>query len=617
MKPIARRNICGQAVEKWIRKAGCATLLPLVLFACVRQGLQPPSTAPAPLTEKKQGGEVPPLLARQDIRTLDADLQGFIPPLMKQARIPGLQIALIRDGQVVWHNNFGVRNAKTSETVTDETIFEAASLTKPFFAYYVMKLVDQGVVSLDKPLISYIPVDFIEKVMGHPLTEKGFRRDWFEKITARHVLSHSSGMPHGESGKPYPLFFEPGTKWKYSADGYFYLQKVVEHLKGDKLENLMQKEVLDPLGMTRSCLVWKTEFEKTMANGHGLFGKPEDFRKRTEAHAGATLYTTAEDYAKFISAVLNGRDLRPATFKEMLTPPIDMDKEKGLGWSLGFGTQNDANGQAIWQWGDYGIFRNYIIAYPEEKSGIIYMTNSFYGLGICPDLVGHSLGGQALGSVALNYRPYDSPVYLFAWELEAKGPPAVRELKGLTQKYPKMFDRDIINFLVESFQEADLSGQALAILQFILKERPRSGSAQLELAKAYLTKGDLTKARRCLKKAKQAKEDKVEPAVIDWHLEYIQGLEKPTKLEDDYMKKIAGDYGPRHLQFKNGRLYYFREGGAYPEGRPLTAMSRDTFFMEGLSRFRLKVEFDEKGNPLKLVGLYIDGTPRDESPRDK
>ena len=137
------------------------------------------------------------------------------------------------------------------------------------------------------------------------------------------------------------------------------------------------------------------------------------------------------------------------------------------------------------------------------------------------------------------------------------------------------------------------------------------------MAKAYLTKGELTKAGRCLKKAKQAKEDKVEPAVVDWHLEYIQAVEKPTKLEDDYMKKIAGDYGPRHLQFKNGRLYYFREGGTYPEARPLTAMSRDTFIMEGLSRFRLKVEFDEKGNPLKLVGLYIDGMRRDESPRGK
>ena len=164
MKPFARRIVCGRAVEKGIHKAICVTLLPLILFACVRQGLKPPSTAPAPLTEKKPGGEVPPLLGRQDIGTLDADLQGFIPPLMKQARIPGLQIALIRDGQIAWHHNFGVRNAKTSETVTDETIFEAASLTKPFFAYYVMKLVDQGVVSLDKPLIGYLPVDIVEKL---------------------------------------------------------------------------------------------------------------------------------------------------------------------------------------------------------------------------------------------------------------------------------------------------------------------------------------------------------------------------------------------------------------------------------------------------------------------
>ncbi|MDD8026401.1 MAG: serine hydrolase [Acidobacteriota bacterium] len=503
---------------------------------------------------------------------------------MKQARIPGLQIALIRDGRMVWHHNFGVRNAATSEKVTDETIFEAASLTKPLFAYYVMRLVDQGVISLDKPLLGYLPVDFVEKFLGHPLGGKGFRRDWFEKITVRHILSHSSGMPQGESAIPYPLFFEPGTSWKYSAEGYFFLQKAVEYLKGDKLENLMQREVLDPLGMTRSGLVWKDEFEKTMAHGHGFFAKPEDFRKRMEAHAGASLYTTAEDYAKFVSAVLNGRDLRPESSKEMLTRQIDMGKEKGLGWCLGFGTQNDANGQAIWQWGDFGIFRNYVIAYPGERSGILFLTNSIYGLGICSEIVGRSLGGQVLGGVWLDYRPYDSPLYRFAWEMEAEGPRAVRKLKGLMRKYPKTFDQDVIGFLAESFQDADMFPQALAILRFDLKEHPRSGSSQ---------------------------------AVMDWHLEYRRGLEKPKQLEEDYLKKIAGNYGPRRLEFKNGRLYYLRKGGANPAGRPLIAISQDTFILEGLSHFRLKVEFDGQGNPVKLAGVYIDDTPRDESPRDK
>jgi len=563
------------------------------------------------------GDNILPLLHQKDLKSVVADLEGFIPQLMTQARIPGLQIALIRDGKIVWHQDFGVRNAKTGDPVTDDTIFEAASLTKPFFAYYVMKLAEQGVISLDKPILSYLPKPLIEQGLGHSLDEKGFHRDWLEKITARQVLSHSSGMPHGESGKPYPLFFEPGTQWKYSADGYFFLQKVVELLKGEPLENLMQKEVLDPLGMTRSCLVWKDAYEKTMANGHGFFGKPEEFRRRKEAHAAATLYTTAEDYAKFVCAVLNGDGLRPETLKEMLTSQIDMDKDKGLGWSLGFGIQTDANGLAIWQWGDYGIFRNYIIAYPKEKSGVVYLANSFYGLGICPAIIARSVGGQDTGRAALKYWPYDNLVYQFAWDLKEKGPQAVGRLSDLKRGHPEAFTRETMDFLVEVFQaETSLTPQVLALLEFNLTEHPKSGQAHLDLAKAYLMAGDAAKARMYLEKAGKADEDKVQPALIDWNLAHLQALEKPVQLEEDYMKKLAGDYAPRHITFRDGRLYYFREAGTYPEPRPLVAMSRDTFILEGAVGFRFKVEFDEKGDPLKLVAFYEDGR-RDETPRSK
>ncbi|MHB8056020.1 MAG: serine hydrolase domain-containing protein, partial [Candidatus Aminicenantales bacterium] len=284
MKSSIRHILRGFFTRKTVLMAVFAALLPFIFFACAGREITPPATAPVITTPTP-----PPLLNFQPIETLETDLQSFIPPLMKKGRIPGLQIAVIRDGQVVLHQNYGVRSVESPDPVTDDTIFEAASLTKPFFAYYVMKLVDQGVLSLDKPIIGYVPAEIIEQELGHPLSEPGFHRDWFEKITTRHILSHSAGTPHGEGGRPYPLFFEPGTKWKYSADGYFILQKIIEYLKGDKLENLMQKEVLDPLGMTRSCLVWKDAYEKTMANGHGFLGKPEAFRKRTESHAAATL----------------------------------------------------------------------------------------------------------------------------------------------------------------------------------------------------------------------------------------------------------------------------------------------------------------------------------------
>jgi len=562
-------------------------------------------------------GQIPSLLLQKDLPAVTADLQAFIPQLMNEARVPGLQIALIRDGKIAWHQGFGVRNAETGGPVTDETIFEAASLTKPFFAYYVMKLAEQGVLSLDKPLLGYVPKDWVEQALGHPLDAKGFRRDWLEKVTARHALSHSGGLPHGESGPPYPIFFEPGTKWKYSADGYFFLQKVVELLKGDRLENLMQKEVLEPLGMTRSCLVWKDAYEQTMANGHTFYGKPQDFRRRKEAHAGATLYTTAEDYAKFVCAVLNGDGLRTETHKEMLTSQIDMNKDKGLGWSLGFGTQADANGQAVWQWGDYGIFRNYIIAYPKEKTGVVYLANSFQGLSICPEIVARSIGGLDTGRAVLDYSPYTSPFIRFAWEFKDKGTEALGRLAELKRIHPDAFGSGRLDFLVQLLEEEGHSRpQVLALLEFILNERPKSGKAHLDLAKAHLAAGDTAKAREYLEKASQAGEDKVEPAVVEWYQAHVRALEKPETIEENYMRKLAGDYPPRHIVYRDGRLFYFREGGTFREPHPLVPMTRDTFVLEGGVGFRFKVEFDEKGEPLKLVGLYEDGR-RDETLRSK
>jgi len=570
----------------------------------------------AGLSGRALGGPVPPSSPRQDPEAVAADLQTLIPSLLKDARIPGLQVAVIRDGKIAWHGDFGVINAASGQPVTDETIFEAASLTKPFFAYYVMMLVDQGLLDLDKPLLGYVSREFVEKMLDHPLDEKGFRRDWAEKITTRHVLSHSSGMPHGEVGRPFPLFFEPGTKWKYSADGYFFLQKVIETLKGDKLENLMRKEVLEPLGMTRSSLVWREDYEKTMANGHGFFGKPEDFRKRTESHAGASLYTTAEDYARFVCAVLNGEHLKPETLKEMLTSQIDMDKDKGLGWSLGFGTQTDSHGLAIWQWGDYGIFRNYVMAYPAEKSAVVYLTNSFFGLGVSPELVARTIGGLATGSIGLNYRHYDWPVYRAGWAWAEKGAGAAVDPAGLAKEFPEAFSKDGMEFLAAMYEEAGRQAEFVAPLKHYADAHPRSGQAQFNLAKALMQAGDRPQARQFLKKAGKAKEDKVQASAVQWNLKYIQALDKPKKLKESYLRKLAGVYGARHLEVRNGQLVYFREGGTSPDYRPLAAMSKDTFVLATNSTFRLKIEFDKKGNPIKAVGIYEDGS-RDETARNK
>jgi CubicO group peptidase (beta-lactamase class C family) len=210
-----------------------------------------------------------PLGADSDPQELVARPDEAIPRLMEEAGIPGMSIAVIQDGRLLWSGAYGMKSARTLEPVDENTIFEAASLTKPFFAYLVIKMVERGEIDLDKPLLEYAPREYIEQeYIGHSRDREDFRSDWFKRITARLVLSHSAGLPHGERHDPLPIAFEPGTDYKYSAGGYFYLQRIVESLTSKDLEEIMQEEVIKPLGMDGSSLVWQERYESTAAAGH-------------------------------------------------------------------------------------------------------------------------------------------------------------------------------------------------------------------------------------------------------------------------------------------------------------------------------------------------------------
>jgi CubicO group peptidase (beta-lactamase class C family) len=559
----------------------------------------------------------PAVSAEERAKRTIADLEAAIPELMAKARIPGLQIALIRRGKLIWQGAYGVTNSAGGSAVSKDTIFEAASLTKPLFAYIVMQMVDKELIDLDMPLLGKLPTERVEQLIGHSIDAEGFRLDWAKKITARHVLSHSAGMPHGDGGEIYPIFFEPGTDWKYSAQGYQFLQLVVEGIEGKPLEEIVDAYVLEPLGMEHSSMVWREAYEKTMANGHWVYGGPVDFRKRSQATAAASLYTTASDYARFVCAVLDGVGLKPETHKEMLASFVDMNDEGTLGWGLGFGIQVDDERTAFWQWGDYGIFRNYVIADPERRSGVVYLTNSFNGLAVCSDLVTKSIGQDALGCLELDYDQYDSPLYAFMWDLQDKGAQtAIARLPELIEKHPEAFTDDAISGLAEIIGTEDKHEEAAAILRFMAKRHPESGSALFNYARACLVTGDLAAAKKNYKASLTAPEDPVDQARVDWALHYIKALEDPAQIDENTMNKIAGDYGPRHIFVKDGSLYYSREDADTAKPRPLLAVTQETFVIEGVTYFKLQVIFDEDGNPTKLVGLYEAGQ-RDESPRDR
>jgi CubicO group peptidase (beta-lactamase class C family) len=320
-------------------------------------------------------------------------LQKSIPDEMKKYAVPGASLAVIRLGKTVSLQSFGIKNAKTNEPVTTDTIFEAASLSKPVFAYGVLKLVDQGKLGLDVPLTTYLPNPYIT----------GDAR--LSKITARIVLSHRTGFPNWRRDDSLPIYFTPGTRFSYSGEGYIYLQKVVEQITGKPLNDYMTEAVFKPLAMTSSSYIWRPTFDAFTASGHDENGKPTDKWKPDEAGAASTLNTTARDYALFVEAILNQKGLKSATFGELEKPQIALDPtcricikqephqvSKNLFWGLGWGIDRENAHEYLWHWGDNGSFKAFVMLEPKTKSAIVLFANSTHGLDLAQPIVNEVMG---------------------------------------------------------------------------------------------------------------------------------------------------------------------------------------------------------------------------------
>ena len=335
-----------------------------------------------------------------------------IPALMAKAGVPGLAIAVIRNGETVWTGSFGVRSEETKKTVTKDTVFNVGSLSKPVFAYGVLKLVDAGKLKLDEPLAPYLPKEFTE---GDPR---------FKQITARFVLSHRTGFPNWPGdGQPLTIHFTPGERFSYSGSGMVFLQKAVEKITGKPLNDYMQEAVFTPLGMQHSSYVWNPVFENDVAIGHNVAEAPVNLWKAEQANAAASLVTTAVDYAIFLNAVLAGKGLQPETLREMETPQIAVDSSCSncvegqpsgklsttIFWGLGFGIEKTADGDSLWHWGDNGVFKSFFVVRTASKSGVVYLTNSENGLSIARQILEKTLGGKQPAFDWLKYDNYDSP----------------------------------------------------------------------------------------------------------------------------------------------------------------------------------------------------------------
>jgi CubicO group peptidase (beta-lactamase class C family) len=428
--------------------------------------------------------------ARTPDQTTVAVLQKRVPELMKDADVPGVALALVRDGRTYWLHNFGVRNAKTRDAVTDETIFEAASLSKPVFAYGVLKLVDAGKLDLDKPLIAYLPKPYIE---NDPR---------LGKITARIVLSHRTGFPNWRRSDVLTIDFTPGERFSYSGEGFVYLQKVVEQITGKPLNDYMGEAAFAPLGMTSSSYVWRSDYEAKTATGHDAGGEPGEKGKPGDANAASSLHTTAGDYARFLEALLAGKGLKPETLREMEKPQVAVDpactnctdrapKElsKTVFWGLGVGIQRTSDGESLWHWGDNGSFKAYMLLYPKQKFGMVMFANGQNGLSIVPEVIRDAMGGEQPALRWIKYDRYDSPAFRFA--------KAARQLgarRAIAEFRPALLRGDISEESINSAGYQLVAQKnienAIGLFQLNVQLHPESWNAYDSLGEAYMNHGD-------------------------------------------------------------------------------------------------------------------------------
>lgn len=364
---------------------------------------------------------------RKNRSPFSASFLAQLPRMMEWSNVPGVAIAVLKDGELSWSGGFGVKRAGEPEKVTTDTLFGAASLSKPVLAFAVLGLRDKGMIDLDRPLWNYLPYDDL------PAGEQG------KQITARHVLGHSTGLQNWRFNRDQKLefAFKAGERFQYSGEGYYYLQRVIEKITGRGFESYMQETVLKPLGMRASTFSWTAEAASRMSSGHGNRMQPlesfnaqrgkqmlrlaQEWKKPIEAwthedavraereinkdspaypnsllpNTAGSLITTVDEYARFMSRLMSNkrddeRDISESSKREMLTLQSKINSD--VSWGLGVGLETYAGRQMFWHWGDNGSFKAFMMGSRSTGAGVIVFANAQNGHRIWQRVAAEAMG---------------------------------------------------------------------------------------------------------------------------------------------------------------------------------------------------------------------------------
>lgn len=312
-----------------------------------------------------------------------------IPLLMKEKNVPGMAVALFDNGTLGFKSSYGFASIQENRPVTASTGFNIGSISKVFTAFGILKLVEDGKISLDAPVETY-------------LTRWKLPNSEFDKtkVTIRYLLNHTAGISvHGYPGftaktklptleasldghngtaranEKVAIVIEPQTKFQYSGGGYTLLQLVIEEVTEKSFEDYMKEAIFKPLKMNNTTFVIDKWMLKNSATPYdnNLQELPMEY---FTAKAAAGLHTTLDDFILFVNDMLQTHSMvSQETLKTMTTPTLLSKNQYGLGFRiLRFGPltfKGHAGSNTGWQSAFFLDFKS--------KSGLIMLTNGDQG----------------------------------------------------------------------------------------------------------------------------------------------------------------------------------------------------------------------------------------------
>lgn len=339
-----------------------------------------------------------------------ADVQRIFAAFAERARLPGAAFGVIVDGELVFSGAVGVRDVSTKAPVDVDTVFRIASMSKSFTAAAILKLRDQGKLSLDDPADKYVAE---LAALAYPTKDS-------PRITIRHLLSHSEGFPEDNpwgdrqlavsdevmsrsmrAGIPFST--TPGTAYEYSNYGFAVLGQIVQRVSGQRYERFMHDEILTPLGMTATTYEVSEVPTSRRAKGYrwaGTAWEEEALLPHGSFGAMGGLWTSTRDLARWVSFMLSAfppRDdeergpLARRSAREMqqvwrsrgataVSPAVDRPislNAGGYGYGLGI-SHTCAFGHMVAHGGGLPGFGSLMQWLPEYGVGLIAMGNITY-----------------------------------------------------------------------------------------------------------------------------------------------------------------------------------------------------------------------------------------------